>query len=215
MPTEQNVRGLIDWDKLANEYYSVTTDQIINRLQLATAVDGSFFDGILGTTNKPDMYGPIWIAVTAAVTIFTANSVRHIINKLPSSHHDYDILVSALLTIIAYVLCEGVGVYAICRYAFGANPATLELSPGLLVTLTGYAMVFLPPASMIACIPWPLLQTIALCTAGVMSCLFIYRNSCHVLQRQEGLRLEQASLLMTIWICCHASLFLLVKMRYF
>lgn len=201
-----------NWETLAGEYYNVTSEQVCSRLQLAAAVDGSFLEGLLGTTGKPDLYGPFWIAATAAVSIFASGTLSRML-----THNqillDYNDLLSIFFAILSFIIMEGVGVYAVCRYAYGIT--NLELTPGILITLTGYALTLLPPAALIATLPWWLLRISVLFTLAIMSCLFIYRNAYHVMGRQEGIRQEQTSVLMTVWLCCHASLFVLIKSRYY
>jgi hypothetical protein len=200
------------WESFANEYYEVTSEQVSNRLHLAAAVDGTFLEGLLGTTGKADLYGPFWLVATSSVSIFVSSTL----SKLLSHNHlkaDYNDLLSIFSTILSYVLLEGVGVYIVSKYAYGI--INMELNPGLLITLTGYSLALLPPAALIASLPWWILHISVLFTVAVMSCLFIYRNAYHLLARQEGMRQEQASVLIAVWMCCHASLFFLIKMRYY
>lgn len=200
------------WDQWGREYYDVTADQVSTRLQLACAVEGTLLDGIIGTTNKPDFYGPVWIGATSAVAIFTGATIAHSF-KTGRIVGDYPTILSALLTIYGYVVGEAVGVWTICRYAFGLTGE--EVAPGLLVTLVGYSLALLPAAALLASVPWWLVQTASLLCCGILSCLFIYRNVAHVLSRQPGMREEQRSVLVAVWMICHASLFAVIRLRYY
>lgn len=200
------------WDQWGSDYYSVTTDQVTSRLQLACAIEGNLYDSILGTTNKPDFYGPFWIGATSAVAIFTSSTLSRSL-KSGFITADYTVLLSALLTIYAYMVGEGLGVYATCRYAFALTGD--ELAPGLLITLIGYSLALLPAAALLASVPWRLVQMVAVLSCGVLSSLFVYRNLSHVLARQQGMREEQRSVLMAVWMTCHASLFALILSRYY
>lgn len=200
------------WDQLGSEYYNVNTDQVTTRLQLACAIEGNLYDSILGTTNKPDFYGPFWIGATSAVTIFTSSTLSRSL-KTGLITAPYSSLLSALLTIYGYILGEGVGVWAVCRYAFALTGD--DLKPGLLITVVGYSLALLPAAALVASVPWRLVQTVAVLCCGVLSSLFLYRNVGHVLARQPGMREEQRSVLMAVWLTCHASLFVLIISRYY
>lgn len=202
------------WDRIASEYYDVTSDAVQTRLQQALAVDSAFLDGLLGTTNKSDLYGPVWIGATAAACVFAGGAISHRLLLNGHINVDYSGLLSALLTIYAYIGLEGVGVYAVLCYGYAVG--NLEVTAGQLVSLTGYSLALLPPAALAAAIlPWTLLQWASLLSAGALSALFVFRNAFPVLARHPGLRSEQLTVLMAVWLACHVSLFVLIKTRYY
>lgn len=197
---------------MRDEYYNVNSDQVLTRIQLACACEGTLLDGLLTTTNKADYYGPIWIGATSSVALLLSASIGEYL-QTGHVHPDYHGLLRSLLTIYGYMTGEAIGVWLVINYAFGVT--NFEATPALLTTLIGYSLAVLPPACIIAAIPWTIWQLIVMGSAGVLSCLFIYRNAMPVLSRYEaGVREEQWTALMAVWLICHASLFMLLKMRH-
>lgn len=200
-----------NWDYLQSAYFEVTTASVSTNLQSALSIDSTLLDSILQTTAKADLYGPIWIVATTALTIFIASEMGR---AWSTRRTDFRGLVKAAGWLYGWMAGEGVGVWASVRWVLGVGDAC-ELSPALVMMLVGYSFALLPALILVAVIPWALTRWLTLATAAILSCLFISRNAHFVISRQPGVKQEQVVILMALWLVIHASLFAAIKIYFF
>lgn len=190
-------------------YFDVDTEDIQKRISNAFIFckrEQNFLN-LIG--DKPDVYGPFWIATSLVFSISVASHLNGFIAAwLHGEAWEYNF--QSVLTACSII------------YGFtGLSPAAIwfvfkQYEPSLkfvtMVCLYGYSLLFFLPTTVICLIPSELASWLALLGAAVTSTLFLLRNIGPFIINQAK---KQAALLLGFIGCIQVALMLTMKLYFF
>lgn len=189
------------------KYFNVTTEEVKERLLSAALIDGSFLEKLNG---RMDFYGPAWLSITVAIMLFVSSSVAKSAWAHPGEILDFHLLTFGIVEMLLYTTVQTAASWGFFRWR-GVDGVKV----GEMAALSGYSLVPLPPALLLASIPFSFTQWLAFTGAAVASCLFIYRNLWPILQTSPTIRHEQATLFITARLAIHAIFFFALRVTFF
>ena len=165
------------WLAFLQAMFDVSTAEVVQRLLMAATphrlLKGTEVSILL---NKPDLYGPFWIATSAIIAMTGAGNIERLFVS-GYTFTDYSLLWTAswfmygclcAVPLIAFLVAW------ILKRQGETN--TFDLNYAHLVCMYGYSNLALIPVCVVCVIPNALLQEIALAIGGVNSGLFIVAN---------------------------------------
>ena len=155
-------------------FFDVDTDDIVKRLMLAGFYcrrDDNFMSLI---SQKPDAYGPFWIATTL---VFTCAVTSHISSWLSSYlsgaktwAYDFQSVVSVATLVYCFAVGAPFAIWLLLRH-FESKLKLISI-----ICLYGYSMLLFIPAALVCLVPSATVAWIAMFCAAAASSLFLLRN---------------------------------------
>ena len=170
----QRVTDIFKFETYA-AYFDVTTHDIKHRITSSVLhfnTPGGFREQVLKTgNNKPDAYGPFWIAATLVFNIALSSNI---LKWSSGTSEDFDYKIQHLVRamICVYVFCFGSPF--ILYTAFSCLSVNVPFAE--LTCLYGYSLLPYLAATVICVIPVHALIWSALLLAAFVSSVFILRN---------------------------------------
>ena len=155
-------------------YFDVDTTEVTQRIMNAAFFCRRETNFMTLINDKPDAYGPFWIATTL---VFTLAVTSHINNWLTSWlqqktwEYDFQSVVTASSLVYTFAAGVPVGVWFIFRQLTDAKLKLITL-----ICLYGYSLLTFIPATLLCLLPSSLITWLALLAASSLSSLFLLRN---------------------------------------
>lgn len=147
--------------------FDVTTKQVFERILWSSIPYPPRFFQTIG--DKPDLYGPFWIATTL---IFTIQAMGNITRWFVDDEWTYDFtkLGAATGTIYVYLALASLVMYGITRYF----SVPIGLAP--IVALYGYSFFLYIPASLLSVVPFVFVRWVVIAIAAILSAAALFSN---------------------------------------
>ncbi len=189
------------------KYFNVTTDEVKERLVLASKADSNFLETLNG---RMDYYGPLWLSVTCAVLLFVSSSLSKRLWSHPGELLDFHLLTVGVVELLLYNAFQTVASWGFFKWRGIDGVKVSEMA-----ALSGYSLCPLIPALLVSVIPLSLVQWTAFAASAVISCTFIYRNLWPILKTSPSIKQEQATLFITLLLGTHAIFFLALRIAFY
>ncbi|KAJ3045703.1 hypothetical protein HDV00_007829 [Rhizophlyctis rosea] len=150
------------------QFFDVDSNDVAQRI-LASLIPKDDFLQLIG--DKPDLYGPFWIATSAIfalfITSYVADSIKYWLDdKTDEFVPDLTALSTAVAVIYIYTAAFPTVIWALGRY-FSYNIGLLQL-----FDVFGYALTIWIPVSLLCIIPLSLVQWLLVAAAFALSAFF-------------------------------------------
>jgi hypothetical protein len=155
-------------------YFDVDTNEVIQRIMNAVFFCNRENNFMTMINDKPDAYGPFWIATTL---VFSLAVTSHINNWLTSwlqqKAWEYDFQSVVTASSLVYTFAAGVplSLWFIFRQLTEAKMKLITL-----ICLYGYSLLVFIPATLLCLLPSSFLTWVFLLAASGASALFLLRN---------------------------------------
>lgn len=165
------------------QFFDVDTSEVVGRLKNAMLFvfqQDRFIDSL---SEKPDFYGPFWLASSVACTIFAVSSLLDTISSnlagVPISYN-FDQIWTSLLSVYGYSFGVPCLLYIVLRY-LGANPVLLEF-----VGVYGYGLISWVVVVILCGIPQEQVRWLLVLFGACYSGLFLGRNVYPTIKRIDS-----------------------------
>ncbi|RVE52292.1 hypothetical protein evm_003082 [Chilo suppressalis] len=162
------------------KYFDVQTSEVVERIissVLPQKVSRDYFDERI--KGKPDLYGPIWIAVTLIFTIAVSGNIASYLqntNKLLEWRYDFHIVSIAATAIVCYIWLVPLALWAALKWTIVPDDqdeieTQASKSPSMisLFCLYGYSLSIYVPVAVLWTIQVFWLQWLFVMMAGFIS----------------------------------------------
>mmetsp|Transcript_8286 Transcript_8286/g.34127 ORF Transcript_8286/g.34127 Transcript_8286/m.34127 type:complete len:242 (+) Transcript_8286:157-882(+) len=163
-------------------YFDVNTDDVVKRLKYALMFCGAGSPFLEVVREKPDAYGPWWIATTLVFLLSVTSHLTALMHFGRDYEYDFTVVTIAATTVYAYVGVVTLAMWLGLNYWL-KTPMTL-LQCGCVV---GYSLTVYLPASVV-CVAGPLSWP-ALLAAWVLSSLFAVKSTFPIVEHLEHQKL--------------------------
>ncbi|ODV92487.1 hypothetical protein CANCADRAFT_1081 [Tortispora caseinolytica NRRL Y-17796] len=199
------------------QYFDVETAEVLKRCWAAIFPRQDFYEGVMG--NKPDLWGPFWIATTVAFVLFSSSTIVGYVASHAGGlqyYYDFGLLSAAAGIMYAYTFIVPLVLYLGLVYYKSEHANILEC-----LTLYGYSNVVWIPVAIVATAPFQLfgwnkaaniIRWIATAVGYSISLLFLVRNLNPVLKSTDS---RTARMLLIVIIALHTGLAIAVKFTFF
>ena len=159
--------------KFYQPYFDVDTDEVIVRLLQALFYCKRENNFVTLINDKPDAYGPFWIATTLIFSVAVTSHITSWISSWMNNknwEYDFQSIVTASSVVYGFAIGAPFLYYLLFRH--------LESNVKLItaVCLYGYTSFVFIPATMLCLLPSHLISWLALLGAAAASTLFLLRN---------------------------------------
>eukprot|EP00301_Raphidiophrys_heterophryoidea_P027817 c9837_g1_i1.p1 GENE.c9837_g1_i1~~c9837_g1_i1.p1 ORF type:complete len:311 (-),score=55.02 c9837_g1_i1:999-1898(-) len=194
-------------------YFDVNTSQVIERLIAPLKVRNKWSDAV---GEKPDLYGPLWVATTLVFCMGVAGNVASALAFVASTTrtewtYDFTRVTLAATLVYGYVFVVPLMLWLAMRW-YGAK---LHLTA--LWCCFGYGSFVFIPCSII-CVPKrEILRWLAITLAAMVSANCCVRYSCHLIRTRidPAYRISKATPLCAFVCIFHLAFALMLKVFFF
>merc|ERR1719277_1937924 len=198
----------------AQEFFDVSSDEVIKRLQLSVAPFGTkpSGGGINEFRARPDFYGPFWIATTGVLFFAaTGNFARWMSTDEETEVFKPDFgLVSFGAMLLYGCLLAVPMVTRAAIYLTGSDSSTVNFRQ--MICVYGYSLAPILPVSVVCLVPWEWLRWLAVIGGFAASVAFMQSNLLADLAVEApSLKCKVAALIGA----AQASIFLTYRLHFF
>lgn len=177
-------------------FFDVDTSDVTSRLMSALfyCKSGSGENFISLTADKPDAYGPFWIATSLIFTVAVSSHIsRWLTSWLAGQNWEYNF--ESVVTSASIIYGFAVGAPFVFYLILGQYGAKFKLINA--ICLYGYSLFIYLPATFLCFIPSGLASWLAMLGAGGASTLFLLRNLAPLIAAHA--RQQEMPILGLIW----------------
>lgn len=182
-------------------FFDVDTDEVVGRLKAALL----FFahEPFLAVVrNKPDAYGPWWVATTLVFLVSVTSHVKQLLKYGDAYEYDFTAVTFSAAVVYAYLGTASLATWVALNYFLKVNVALLHC-----VCIVGYSLVAYLPAALVCLLPylsWP-----AVLGAGAAQTAFALKAT---LPAVEAHPKEKVLVYAGVVVVLNAGLVLLIKL---
>lgn len=193
------------WMQLLQALFDVSTADVTHRIWLGLSPIKTLKSGKFETVlaDRPDMYGPFWLATTAVVAMTGAANIERIF--IAAAPPDYSLMWTAAWFVYGSLLVVPLAVYG-CSWLLTHNdPSAVSVNYAHLLTVYGYSNLALVPMALLCMLPFGLWQKLLLGVGFGHSSLFLFAN---LWRFSESLHQRLRLAVFGITIACQAATYL-------
>ncbi|CAO2653645.1 Nn.00g030560.m01.CDS01 [Neocucurbitaria sp. VM-36] len=186
--------------------FDVDTAEVLRRCMSTIYPRANFLDVLEG---NPDLYGPVWIAMTVVVILFLTGTINQYLAHSGKEHFAYDfkLLSGAAGLVYGYTGLVPLGLWGVLKWYGSESANLLECA-----CLYGYANLVWIVVALVSWSPVAILNYIFVALGLAFSAFFLLRNLYPVLSTTEA---KTSKMLLIVVLALHTGFAIAIKVLFF